>query len=59
LLCKHDGKEVISGPGHMDKNPCEYFPHLRDKQEAQVQLLGVMNHPNTDSTSEGTMFEQT
>jgi hypothetical protein len=43
----------------MDKNPFEYFPHLRDKQEAQVQLLDIMNHPNSDSPPEGTTFEQT
>lgn len=53
------GKEVISSPGHMDQNPFEYFPHLWDEQEAQVRLLGVMNHPNSDNHPEGTTFEQT
>lgn len=53
------GKEVIFSPGHMDENPFRYFPNLQDEQEAQVQLLSVMNHPDSDNHPEGTTFEQT
>lgn len=53
------GEEVIFSPGHEDDNPFKYFPHLQEEQEEQVQLLSVINHPNSDSHSEGTTFEQT
>ena len=49
--------EVIFSPDHEDENPFKYFPHLKEEQEEQLQLLNVESRKF--SHREGTTFEQT